>query len=47
MHSFTCNSTEAILGMEKQERGVGAEDIMFIEFNSSLLVQKSLSYKRI
>ena len=30
-----------MLGMEWQERGVGVEDVIFIEINNSLLVQIS------
>ena len=35
------NSVETILGLEWQERGVGAEDTILIENNDNLLAQKS------
>ena len=31
--TLTCNSVETVLGVERQERDVGAEDMIFIEFN--------------
>ena len=41
--AFPCNSIETILGVQRHERGVGAEDAIFLEFSNNALVQKRLS----
>ena len=38
--AFTCNSIETTLGVKRYEKGVGAEDAIFFEFNI-IFVQRS------
>ena len=39
--TFTCKSIKTILGVEHQEREVGVEDVIFIEFNNSVVEKSS------